>query len=57
MSSALRRLHADVEGATATEYIIILVLVVAATVVLWKQFGKMISSKFQGARDKIERNM
>jgi len=57
MSNALRKLHADVEGATATEYIIILVLVVAATVVLWKQFGKMISSKFQGARDKIERNM
>jgi len=57
MSNALRRLHGDVEGATATEYIIILVLVVAATVVLWKQFGKMISSKFQGARDKIERNL
>lgn len=57
MSNALRRLHGDDEGATATEYIIILVLVVAATVVLWKQFGKMISSKFQGARDKIERNL
>jgi len=57
MSDAFRRLHRDVEGATATEYIIILVLVVAATVVLWKQFGKMISSKFQGARDKIERNL
>jgi pilus assembly protein Flp/PilA len=57
MGNALARLHADDEGATATEYIIILVLVVAATVVLWKQFGKMISSKFQGARDKIEHNL
>jgi len=57
MSEAFRKLHEDVEGATATEYIIILVLVVAATVVLWKQFGKMISSKFQGARDKIEHNL
>lgn len=57
MRCALRRLHLDVEGATATEYIIILVLVVAATVVLWKQFGKMISSKFESARNKIERTL
>jgi len=57
MLSALRRFHVDIEGATATEYIIILVLVVAATVVLWKQFGKMVSSKFESARNKIERTL
>lgn len=57
MQGIARRFHMDVEGATATEYIIILVLVVAATVVLWKQFGKMVSSKFEGARNKIERTL
>ncbi len=53
----LSALHHDESGATATEYIILLILIACFVIAVVKVFGSTISSKFNdantGVRDKV----
>lgn len=43
------QLHADESGATATEYVILLVLIACFVIAVVKTFGGTLSSKFDAA--------
>lgn len=55
MRNAIRRWgrRGDDRGATATEYIIILVLVAVAAVGVWNSFGQGIRDRLMEARDNV----
>lgn len=46
-------LHEDESGATATEYIILLVLVACFCIAVVKLFGQTVSSKFGESQDAV----
>ena len=50
--------HNDEDGATATEYIILLILIACFVIVIVKTFGETVSEKFasanQGVQDMVE---
>jgi Flp pilus assembly pilin Flp len=45
----IQRFHRDQRGATATEYVILLILVACFIIFIVKTFGKTLSSKFDAA--------
>ena len=45
--------HQDDEGATATEYIILLILIACFVIAIVKVFGQTASSKFQKANSAV----
>ncbi len=47
--AALKALHNDESGATATEYIVLLVLVACFVIAIVKTFGGTVSSKYAAA--------
>lgn len=51
-------LHHDESGATATEYIILLILIACFVIAIVKMFGSTVSSKFDdantGVRDQLQ---
>ena len=47
----LASFHNDESGATATEYIILLILIACFVIAIVKLFGSTISSKFAGAQN------
>lgn len=57
IKQSLTQLHNDESGATATEYIILLVLIACFCIAVVKTFGSTVSSKFDAAntevRDKV----
>ena len=51
--NALSALHNDESGATATEYIILLILIACFVIAIVKAFGTTVSSKFAAANDAV----
>lgn len=45
--------HSDEDGATATEYIILLILIACFVIAIVKIFGGTMSSKFNEANDAV----
>lgn len=53
IKNLLVALHSDEDGATATEYIILLILVACFVIAIVKVFGGTISSKFDSANEGV----
>lgn len=51
--NALSMFHNDESGATATEYIILLILIACFVIAIVKAFGSTVSSKFGAANDGV----
>lgn len=47
-------LHNDEDGATATEYIILLILIACFVIAIVKIFGNTISEKYNSANDEVQ---
>jgi pilus assembly protein Flp/PilA len=45
--------HSDEDGATATEYIILLILIACFVIAIVKLFGNTVSEKFNDANDAV----
>ena len=50
MKDLLMQLHTEEDGATATEYIILLILIACFVIAIVKLFGTTVSSKFSNAQ-------
>lgn len=53
MKDLLMQLHTDEDGATATEYIILLILIACFVIAIVKLFGTTVSSKFNNAQGSV----
>lgn len=53
MKELLMMLHNDEDGATATEYIILLILIACFVIAIVKLFGSTVSSKFSKAQTSV----
>ena len=53
MKNLMMNLHNDEDGATSTEYIILLILIACFVIAIVKVFGSTISSKFGSANDAV----
>ena len=47
--------HNDEDGATATEYIILLILIACFVIAIVKMFGQTVSKKFTSANDGVKK--
>jgi pilus assembly protein Flp/PilA len=54
LKSLLIAFHNDEDGATATEYIILLILIACFVIAIVKVFGNTASSKFNAAEDAVD---
>lgn len=54
MKDLLMQLHNDEDGATATEYIILLILIACFVIAIVKLFGSTVSSKFGDAQESVQ---
>lgn len=54
IKDALVAFHNDEDGATATEYIILLILVACFVIAIVKLFGTTVSEKFASANKGVE---
>ncbi|MFP4599852.1 MAG: Flp family type IVb pilin, partial [Persicimonas sp.] len=54
LKSLLVAFHNDDDGATATEYIILLILIACFVIAIVKVFGSTASSKFMKANDAVD---
>jgi Flp pilus assembly pilin Flp len=52
--NCLKNLHGNEDGATATEYIILLILIACVAIAVVKTFGATIKEKFQNANDGVQ---
>lgn len=50
-------LHNDEDGATATEYIILLVLIACFVIMIVKAFGSTVADKFEAANQDVKDNV
>jgi len=50
-------LHEDESGATATEYVILLILIACFVIAIVNLFGSTVSKKFQSANQEVESNV
>ena len=53
MKNLLMQLHTEEDGATATEYIILLILIACFVIAIVKLFGETVSEKFGDANDAV----
>ncbi len=53
MKNLMMKLHNDEDGATSTEYIILLILIACFVIAIVKIFGATISSKFDEANTAV----
>ena len=53
----LRAFHRDTRGATATEYIILLILVACFIIAIVKIFGNTVSKKYRAADELIKKEV
>ncbi|MEC9443234.1 MAG: hypothetical protein VYE40_19245 [Myxococcota bacterium] len=53
IKNLLIALHSDEDGAGATEYIILLILIACVVIVVVKAFGATVSEKYGAANQKI----
>jgi len=54
MKDLLMQLHTNEDGATATEYIILLILIACFVIAIVKLFGTTVSSKFNNANSSVQ---
>ena len=58
LKTLLAAFHSDEDGATATEYIILLILIASFVIAIVKLFGETVSSKFlkaqTGVKDELQ---
>lgn len=54
LKNLLIALHNDEDGATATEYIILLILIACFVIAIVKLFGNTVSSKFNKAQEAVD---
>lgn len=54
IKNLLVALHSDEDGATATEYIILLILIACFVIAIVKVFGKTVSTKFNDANQHVQ---
>ena len=54
LKNMLVALHNDEDGATATEYIILLILIACFVIAIVKLFGSTVSDKFNSANEKVK---
>ncbi len=57
LPSAIRGLHEDERGATATEYVVLLVLVAAALIAVIATFGEQIERLYNQAVETLRRDV
>ncbi len=50
-------LHSDEDGATATEYLVLLILIACASIAIVKLFGNTVSEKYDSANTYVETNV
>ena len=53
LKNLLMTLHKDEDGAGATEYIILLILIACVVIAIVKAFGSTVSSKFNNANTSV----
>lgn len=53
MKNLMMNLHNDEDGATSTEYIILLILIACFVIAIVKVFGETVSKKFGSANDAV----
>lgn len=53
MKNLLMQLHTEEDGATATEYIILLILIACFVIAIVKLFGTTVSKKFSKANASV----
>ncbi len=53
MKNLLMQLHTQEDGATATEYIILLILIACFVIAIVKLFGTTVSEKFDAANTSV----
>lgn len=53
LKNLLIAFHSDEDGATATEYIILLILIACFVIAIVKLFGNTVSEKFNDANDAV----
>lgn len=51
--AALATFHNDEDGATATEYIVLLILIACFVIAIVKTFGQTLSSKYSAADELV----
>ncbi|MFU8803585.1 MAG: Flp family type IVb pilin [Bradymonadaceae bacterium] len=57
LKNLLVAFHSDEDGATATEYIILLILIACFVIMIVKVFGNTVSSKFDAANTHVTDNV
>ncbi len=57
MLQRLKQLHTDEDGAGATEYIILLILIACVVISVVKLFGETISTKFDDADEVVQKEV
>lgn len=57
LKTRLRTIHQDEEGAGATEYIILLILIACVVIAIVKIFGTTIRSKYERAQEKVDKDV
>lgn len=57
LKNLLIAFHNDEDGATATEYIILLILIACFVIAIVKVFGKTASGKVQEANDAVQQKV
>lgn len=57
IEEALVEFHQDEDGATATEYIILLILVACFVIAIVQMFGETVSEKFDSANSAVQGNV
>lgn len=53
----LTAIHHDEEGAGATEYIILLILIACVIIAIVKVFGTTLRSKYERAQEKVDKDV
>jgi Flp pilus assembly pilin Flp len=57
VTQMLAKFHEDESGATATEYVILLILIACFVIAIVNLFGKTISSKFTTAKSAVQKQV
>lgn len=57
LKAALARFHNNEDGATATEYVILLILVACFIIAIVKTFGETASRKYEAANEVVSKDV
>lgn len=57
IKNLLIALHTDEDGAGATEYIILLILIACVVILIVKVFGRTVSTKYADANEKVKKDV